>query len=91
MTGEHRIVSDQPQNLHAELWSALATNAVLLGASPEARSRLLRERAGLWDRLAAVSSPACGQAYRTAAAECLAESSGAAPAQRDPQRRAALA
>lgn len=78
MAGEHRIVSDQPQELHAELWSALASNAVLLGVSPEARSQLLRERAGLWDRLAAVSTPACGQAYRTAAAQCLAESSGTA-------------
>lgn len=75
MAGEHQIVSDQPQELHAELWSALATNAVLLGVSPEERSRLLQERAGLWDQLAAVSSPACGQAYRTAAAQCLAESS----------------
>lgn len=76
MAGEHQIVRDEPQELHAELWSALATNAVLLGVSPEERSRLLQERAGLWDRLAAVSSPACGQAYRTAAAQCLAESSG---------------
>ncbi|MDT7656910.1 MAG: hypothetical protein QOF38_1625, partial [Pseudonocardiales bacterium] len=37
------------------------------------RARLLLDRATLWDQLAGVSTPACGQVYRDAATQCRSE------------------
>jgi hypothetical protein len=57
-----------------ELWTQLASNAVALAAgSAGERARLLLDRATLWDQLAAVSTPACGQVYRDAATQCRSE------------------
>ena len=75
-TGERDLAGNQVgEQKELELWAALAANAELLGKSPEKRVRLLHERARLWDELASISSPACGDAYRDAADKCRAESS----------------
>lgn len=75
MAGKRDVAQGQPRTQQEiELWAALAANAEFLGSSsPDKRMSLLRERARLWDELATISSPACGQAYRDAAAKCRAE------------------
>jgi hypothetical protein len=71
---EPEIPNGQLGDRQVGLWAHLASNAVALGdASDGERARLLLERATLWDRLAAVSTPACGQVYRDAAGQCRSE------------------
>jgi hypothetical protein len=83
-TGEREIANDQVDEQHKALWGALAANAELLGTSPGQRPQLLRDRARLWDELATISSPACEQAYRDAAAKCRAESDQSAASMHSP-------
>jgi len=66
-------LSGQRSDHQTDLWGELAGNAVALETTPDQRPRLLRQRAVLWDRLAAVSTPACQQVYLDAAAKCRAE------------------
>jgi hypothetical protein len=74
MAREPEIPYGQLGDRQVELWAQLASNAVALGAaSGGERARLLLDRATLWDQLAAVSTPACGQVYRDAAAQCRSE------------------
>jgi hypothetical protein len=74
MAREPEIPYGQLGDRQVELWTQLASNAVAL-AAPAAgeRARLLLDRATLWDQLAAVSTPACGQVYRDAATQCRSE------------------
>jgi hypothetical protein len=74
MAREPEIPNGQLGDRQVELWAVLAGNAVTLGAaSDDERARLLLDRAAIWDQLAAVSTPACGQVYRDAADKCRAE------------------
>jgi hypothetical protein len=72
MAREPEIPYGQLGDRQVELWTQLASNAVALAAAGE-RARLLLDRATLWDQLAAVSTPACGQVYRDAATQCRSE------------------
>jgi hypothetical protein len=65
-----------PLDREAAIWADLANNAVVLANATEERCRLLVARARLWDHLADLSNPACGRAYRDAAAKCRAEAAG---------------
>src|SRR5581483_10143685 len=73
MAGERETVTGKLGDRQAALWAALANNALALETAGARRAALLRARARLWDELAALSTPACGQAYRQAAAQCRAE------------------
>jgi hypothetical protein len=74
MAREPEIPYGQLGDRQVELWTQLASNAVALAAaSAGERARLLLDRATLWDQLAAVSTPACGQVYRDAATQCRSE------------------
>jgi hypothetical protein len=74
MAREPEIPYGQLGDRQVELWTQLASNAVALAAgSVGERARLLLDRATLWDQLAAVSTPACGQVYRDAATQCRSE------------------
>lgn len=73
MAGEREVVTGKLCDRQAALWAALANNAMALETAGAHRPALLRVRARLWDELAALSTPACGQAYRQAAAQCRAE------------------
>jgi hypothetical protein len=74
MAREPEIPYGQLGDRQVELWTQLASNAVALAAgSTGERARLLLDRATLWDQLAAVSTPACGQVYRDAATQCRSE------------------
>ncbi|HEY2098338.1 MAG TPA: hypothetical protein VGH72_17850 [Pseudonocardia sp.] len=74
MAREPEIPYRQLGDRQVELWTQLASNAVALAAgSAGERPRLLLDRATLWDQLAAVSTPACGQVYRDAATQCRSE------------------
>jgi hypothetical protein len=74
MAREPEIPYGQLGDRQVELWTQLASNAVALAAgSAGERVRLLLDRATLWDQLAAVSTPACGQVYRDAATQCRSE------------------
>ncbi|WP_445188544.1 hypothetical protein ACTXG6_15720 [Pseudonocardia sp. Cha107L01] len=76
MAREPEIPYGQLGDRQVELWTQLASNAVALAAASAAaseRARLLLDRATLWDQLAAVSTPACGQVYRDAATQCRSE------------------
>jgi hypothetical protein len=74
MAREPEIPYGQLGDRQVDLWAQLASNAVALGgASGGERAGLLLDRATLWDQLAAVSTPACGQVYRDAAAQCRSE------------------
>jgi hypothetical protein len=74
MAREPEIPYGQLGDRQVALWAQLASSAVALGAASDGdRARLLLDRAALWDQLAAVSTPACGQVYRDAAAQCRAE------------------
>ncbi|HEX4250250.1 MAG TPA: hypothetical protein VH008_20470 [Pseudonocardia sp.] len=70
------VAARKAEAREATLWAELANNAVVLSNATEERSRLLVARARLWDQLAELSSPACGRAYRDAAAKCRAEAAG---------------
>src|SRR5882672_9939991 len=73
MAAESKIADGRLGKRQEALWAELASNAVALETASHERAMLLRERARLWDELASVSTPACGQAYRGAAAKCRAE------------------
>ncbi|HEX4356012.1 MAG TPA: hypothetical protein VH141_00710 [Pseudonocardia sp.] len=81
-TTSDRVTSDRvtstgrPMDQEAQLWADLASNAVELANATEERCQLLVARARLWDQLADLSNPACGRAYRDAAATCRAEAAG---------------
>jgi hypothetical protein len=76
-TTSDRVTSTgRPMDQEAQLWADLASNAVELANATEERCQLLVARARLWDQLADLSNPACGRAYRDAAATCRAEAAG---------------
>lgn len=75
-TSDRATSTGRPMDAEARLWADLASNAVALANGTEERCQLLVARARLWDQLADLSNPACGRAYRDAAATCRAEAAG---------------